>query len=54
MATELVDMGFGKVDRLTLLDPGRIMPKFKIDGKKQWGLVNKVKYIVKNYFHLIT
>ena len=43
MATELVDMGFGKVDRLTLLDPGHIMPKFRIDGEKQWGLVNKVK-----------
>ena len=33
MATELNDMGFGKVDRLTLLDPSRIMPKLIIDGK---------------------
>ena len=43
MATELVDAGLGKVDRLTLLDPGYKVTKFKIDGKKQYGLIHKVK-----------
>jgi len=51
MATELNDMGFGKVDRLTLLDPGRIMPKFRIDGEKQWGLVNKKFAEFMDVFH---
>ena len=45
MATELVDAGLGKIDRLTLLDPGCKVPtKLRIDGKKQYGLINKVRY----------
>ena len=38
MATEIQDMGLGKIDRLTLIDPGRWVKKFG----KQFGLVNKV------------
>ena len=45
MATELIDAGLGKIDRLTLLDPGCKVPtKLRIDGKKQYGLINKVRY----------
>ena len=38
MATEIQDMGLGKIDRLTLIDPGRWVKKFG----KQFGLINKV------------
>ena len=43
MATELNDVGFGKIDRLTLLDPGCKVTTFTIDGKQQYGLIHKVK-----------
>ena len=46
MATELNDIGFGKIDRLTLLDPGCKVTVFKIDGKDQYGLIHKVIMIV--------
>ena len=38
MATETQDMGLGKIDRLTLIDPGQWVTKFG----KQFGLINKV------------
>ena len=47
MATELIDAGLGKIDRLTLLGPGCKVPtKLRIDGKKQYGLINKVRYLL--------
>ena len=48
MATELVDMGFEKIDRLTLLDPGCKVPKFRVNGKKQYGLIHKVTKGIQN------
>ena len=46
MATELIDAGLGEIDILTLLDPGCKVPtKLRIDGKKQYGLIDKVKCI---------
>jgi len=41
MATELNDIGLGKIDRLTLLEPGCKVPKHNIDGKTQFGLIHK-------------
>ena len=46
MATELNDVGFGKIDRLTLLDPGCKVTTFTIDGKQQYGLIHKVKLTI--------
>ena len=51
MASEIVFSKLGKIARLSLLDPGRIVNLFEVDGKyksvdsKQLGFVNKVKSI---------
>ena len=42
MATEIKQRGLGMVDRLTLLDPGIYVDKYTINGKRQYGLINKV------------
>ena len=50
MATEIVFSNLGKIDRLTLLDPGRfvtkyqdIPEKYRVKGsKQQYGLLNRV------------
>ena len=42
MATEIKETGLGQIDRLTLLDPGIKVSKYKVDGKTQKGLIHKV------------
>jgi len=54
MATELNDIGFGKIDRLTLLDPGSQVPVRIIDGKEQYGLVHKDDASFVDVFHTST
>jgi len=41
MAAELYFSGLGKVDRLSLLDPGSMMKKFKVSNKEYWGVGGK-------------
>ena len=46
MATEIKETGLGQIDRLTLLDPGIKVSKYKVDGKTQKGLIHKVESVV--------
>ena len=46
MATEIKQRGLGRVDRLTLLDPGIYVDKYTINGKRQYGLINKVMQLL--------
>ena len=43
MASEVVFSGMDKIGRMTLMDPGRIVKTFKVNGKDQIGFYNKVR-----------
>ena len=43
MASEIVFSGMDKIGRMTLMDPGRIVKTFKVNGKDQIGFYNKVR-----------
>ena len=48
-ATEVFFSNLGKIDRLSLLDPGNMVSKYEVQGEykavegKQYGFVNKVR-----------
>ena len=48
MATAIKQIGLGKVDRLTLLDPGTKVNDYEVNGKIQQGLIHKVKILFRH------
>merc|ERR1719433_964702 len=54
MASEIVFSGMDKIGRMTLMDPGRIVKTFKVNGKDQIGFYNKTFASYVDVYHTST